>query len=219
MKTPILINETKMNKIVISLIALVLMFGCKNTPKEKKGINNNTEIVKEIILPNYPLWLLNRLALNTTNENLNLTGKQVFTLSRTSTTETAYASVNNIPVTFGNYYRASVLVKKDDLGGFFGLRIIGEYPNRADAIFDLEKGLLKEVIDVGEFFNGEAKIENIDNGWYKCSLSVEVNSNKMKIILGPTSGSNKAITWEGVTNEECGVLIIPSSLVLEELSN
>ena len=36
------------------------------------------------------------------------------------------------------------MVKKDDLGvgGFFGLRIIGDYPNRVDAVFDLENGLL-----------------------------------------------------------------------------
>ena len=209
MKTPAIIKETKMNKIYLTLITLVFVLSCKNTPKEKKGITNNTEAVNEIILPNHPLWQLNRLTLNTTNDNLNQTNKQVFRLSRTSITETAYASVNNIPVVFGNYYRASILVKKDHLGSFFGLRIIGEYPNRADAIFDLEKGLLKEVVDVGEFFNGEAKIEEVDKGWYKCSLTAEVNSNKMKIILGPTSELGKAITWEGATNEKSHVNIIP----------
>ena len=78
---------------------------------------------------------------------------------------------------------------------------------------------MKEVVDVGEFFNGEAKIEDIGEGWFKCSLIAEVNSNKMKIILGPTSGLGKTITWEGATNEKSSVHIIPSSLVLEELNN
>ena len=209
----------KINKIFLVLITITAMLSCKNTHKEKNVITENSVVINEIILPNHPLWLLNRLALNKTNENLKQNNKQVFTLSRTSTTETAYASVNNIPVVFGNHYRASVLVRKSDLlGGFFGLRIIGEYPNRADAVFDLENGLMKEVVDVGEFFNGEAKIEDIGEGWFKCSLIAEVNSNKMKIILGPTSGLGKTITWEGTTNEKCSVYIIPSSLVLEELA-
>lgn len=209
----------KINKIFLVLITITAMLSCKNTHKEKNVITENSVVLNEIILPNHPLWLLNRLALNKTNENLKQNNKQVFTLSRTSTTETAYASVNNIPVVFGNHYRASVLVRKGDLlGGFFGLRIIGEYPNRADAVFDLENGLMKEVVDVGEFFNGEAKIEDIGEGWFKCSLIAEVNSNKMKIILGPTSGLGKTITWEGATNEKSSVHIIPSSLVLEELA-
>ena len=209
-----------MNKILLVFVTITVVFSCKKSHKEKNVITKDAVVTKEIILPNYPLWILNRLALNKTNENLKQSDKQVFTLSRTSTTETSYASVNNIPVVFGNYYRASALVRKDDLlGGFFGLRIIGEYPNRADAVFDLENGLMKEVVDVGEFFNGEAKIEDVGEGWYKCSLSAEVNSNKMKIILGPTSGLGKTITWEGATNEKSSVHIIPSSLVLEELKN
>ena len=208
----------KINEIFLVLTTIIVVFSCKNTHKEKNVITKNAAVTKEIILPNHPLWILNRLALNKTNENLKQSDKQVFTISRTSIAETAYASVNNIPVEIGNYYRASVLVKQDGLGASFGLRIIGEYPNRVDAVFNLEKGLIKGVSDVGEFFNGEAKIEDVGEGWYKCSLSAEVNSNKMKIILGPTSGLGKTITWEGATNEKSSVHIIPSSLVLEELA-
>ena len=210
----------KINEIFLVLITTTVVFSCKNTHKEKNVITKNAVVTKEIILPNHPLWVLNRLTLNKTNENLKQSDKQVFKISRTSTTETAYASVNNIPVEIGNYYRASVLVKQDDLGlgGFFGLRIIGDYPNRVDAVFDLEKGLLKGVADVGEFFKGDAKIEDAGEGWYKCSLIAEVNSNKMKIIFGPTSGFGKTITWEGTTKEKSSVYITPSSLVLEELA-
>ena len=218
MKTRTLINEAKVNKTLLTLIALFFMLGCKNTPKDKKGITNNTEILNKIILPNYPLWLLNRLALNKINENLKQSDKQVFTISRTSTKGNAYASVNNIPVEIGNYYRASVLVKEDSLGASFGLRIIGEYPNRVDAVFNLEKGLIKGVSDAGTFIKVNANIEDSGEGWYKCSLTAEVNSNKIKISLGPTSELSRAITWEGATKEKIGVRIIPSSLTLEELT-
>ena len=161
--------------------------------------------------------MLNRLSLIKTKENLNQTNKQVFSLSRTSTTETAYASANNIPVEIGNYYRASVLVKQDGLGASFGLRIIGEYPNRVDAVFDLEKGLIKGVSDVGTFIKGGAKIEDIGEGWYKCSLTAKTSAEIIKIILGPSSDSNSVITWESANEKIISICIIPSSLSLNEL--
>lgn len=207
-----------MKRAITLTMTLIFVFSCKNKntaySKPIKGVEEQS-----IILPNHPLWVLNRLSLTKVKEGLNQTNKQLFILSRTSTTKTAYASVNNIPVEMGNYYRTSVLVKKDGLGVSFGLRMIGEYPNRVDAVFDLEKGLIKGVSDVGTFIKGAAKIEDMGEGWYKCSLIAEVYSNKMKIILGPTSGFGKTITWEGTTKEKSSVYITPSSLVLEELSN
>jgi hypothetical protein len=212
------INLNNMNRIITLLITLAFIFNCKSEKKkEKDQVSRAVKVSQSIILPNYILWGLNRLTL--VKSELEDSEKPEFLLSRTSTLETAYASVNNIPVESGNYYRASIMVKKDDLGvgGFFGLRIIGDYPNRVDAVFDLENGLLKGVADVGEFFKGDAKIEDVGEGWYKCSLIAEVYSKKMKIILGPTSGFGKTITWEGTTKEKPSVYIIPSSLVLEEL--
>ena len=207
-----------MKRAITLTMTLIFVFSCKNKntaySKPIKGVEEQS-----IILPNHSLWVLNRLSLTKVKEGLNQTNKQLFILSRTSTTKTAYASVNNIPVEMGNYYRTSVLVKKDGLGVSFGLRMIGEYPNRVDAVFDLEKGLIKGVSDVGTFIKGAAKIEDMGEGWYKCSLIAEVYSNKMKIILGPTSGFGKTITWEGTTKEKSSVYITPSSLVLEELSN
>jgi len=211
-----------MNRIITLLITLAFIFNCKGEQKKDKAqVSKTVKVAQSIILPNHSLWSLNRLTLVESEKKLNDSENQEFLLYRTSTFQTAYASVNNIPVESGNYYRASILVKKDDLGvgGFFGLRIIGDYPNRVDAVFDLEKGLLKGVADVGDFFKGNAKIEDAGKGWYKCSLIAEVYSNKLKIILGPTSGFGKTITWEGTTKDKSSVYIIPSSLVLEELSN
>ena len=175
------------------------------------------EDVQIVILPNHPLWRLNRLTLNNTHKDLSDNKETAFTLSRTSTTESAYASVNNIPVKLGNYYRASVLVKQYGLGTSFGLRIIGIYPNRVDAVFDLEKGLLKAVSEVGNFSEGEAEIEDMGKGWYKCSLTAKANADIIKIILGPSSDLNSVTTWESANKESSSVYIIPTSLSLKEL--
>lgn len=209
-----------MKKGTVLITILLFVFSCKNKNTGNLASQpTHSGVTQAIILPNYPLWILNRLALIKINENLKQTDKQVFKLYRTSTTETAYASVNNIPVIFGNIYRASVLVRKDELlAGSFGLRIIGEYPNRVDAVYDLENGILKGVADVGNFSNGDAKIEDVGEGWFKCSLTAKLNADLIKIILGPTSGLGKIITWEGINAEKSSVYIIPSSLVLEELA-
>jgi len=205
-----------MKRAITLTMTLLVVFSCKNKNTAYSKPIEGVEL-QSIILPNYPIWMLNRLSLIKTKENLNQTNKQVFSLSRTSTTETAYASANNIPVEIGNYYRASVLVKQDGLGASFGLRIIGEYPNRVDAVFDLEKGLIKGVSDVGTFIKGGAKIEDIGEGWYKCSLTAKTSAEIIKIILGPSSDSNSVITWESANEKIISICIIPSSLSLNEL--
>ena len=206
-----------MKRAITLTMTLLVLFSCKNKNTAYSKPIEGVEL-QSIILPNYPIWMLNRLSLIKTKENLNQTNKQVFSLSRTSTTETAYASANNIPVEIGNYYRASVLVKQDGLGASFGLRIIGEYPNRVDAVFDLEKGLIKGVSDVGTFIKGGAKIEDIGEGWYKCSLTAKTSAEIIKIILGPSSDSNSVITWESANEKIISICIIPSSLSLNELA-
>ena len=154
-----------MKRAITLTMTLIFVFSCKNKntaySKPIKGVEEQS-----IILPNHPLWVLNRLSLTKVKEDLNQTNKQLFILSRTSTTKTAYASVNNIPVEMGNYYRTSILVKKDGLGVSFGLRIIGEYPNRVDAVFDLEKGLIKGVSDVGTFIKGAVRIPRLRRSEY-----------------------------------------------------
>lgn len=212
------------NKILIFLV-IILNLSCNNETKKNqslKEVDENAkkeEVLKNIVLPNYSFWKLGRLTLEETIDNLKYHDEQVFILSRTSTTETAYALVDNIKAEYGGKYKVSVIVKKASLGNLFGLRIIGEYPNRVDAVFDLKSGLMKEVVEVGDFFNGDAFIEDMDEGWFKCTLKAEVNAEKIKIIFGPTFGLGKTITWEAPTAEKCNNYIIPSSLTLEQIAN
>ena len=203
-----------MKKLFLMLVILI-SFSCKNETKNNTVSKSGDEkVLESIVLPNHPLWLLNTIEMEETDLVYNKA--QVFNLNRTNTTETAYATVNNIDVTYGNNYIVSVIVKQASIGGFFGLRIIGIYPNRVDTVFDLNDGTKKEVVAVGDFFNGNAKIESLADGWYKCSVMCEVNADKIKIILGPTTGLAKAISWEAATQDKCNVYIIPTSLTLEE---
>lgn len=214
-----------MKRMILVLVTLATIIGCKNKTNENKLLEtkekdtNKVEVLNKVILSKYPLWALSRLTLEEVDNDLEYDDKKAFILSRTSTTETAYVSVNNIAVTYGNNYRVSVIVKQATVGNLFGLRIIGEYPNRVDAVFDLKKGLLKEVVNVGDFTNGHGNIEDLGEGWFKCSLIGEVNADIIKIILGPTIGLGKTITWEAPTIDKCNNYIIPTSLTLEEISH
>lgn len=212
-----------MKKIFIVSV-LVITIACKDNTKANKDTEKTeqrTDKLKEfnvsdtLILPNYSLWSLNRLVL--TEDNVSYNGSQAFKLERTSTTETAYASINNIATIYGNKYRVSIIVKQASMGNLFGLRIIGEYPNRVDAVFDIKNSFTKEVIGVGDFISAGASIESLGDGWYKCNVIAEVNAENSKIIIGPTSGLRPTITWEAAIQDKCNVYIIPNSLTLEEL--
>jgi hypothetical protein len=206
-----------MKKGTILITILLFVFSCKNKNTGNLASQpTHSGVAQSIILPNYPLWLLNRLNLD--KETTSYNGDAVFKIERNSNSETAYALVNNLAVSKGQKYRVSILVKQASVGGFFGLRIMGKYPNRIDAVFDVKNGIEKQVIEVGDFSKGSSLIESLEDGWYKCSLIGEVNVAKMKIILGPTNGLSKTITWEAASEEKSNLKIIPASLTLEELS-
>ena len=112
----------------------------------------------------------------------------------------------------------SINLKKGDIGAFFGLRLQGNYPNRVDAVFNLEKGKVEGFSAGGNFENANAIIKSIGNGWYNCSLSGRIMDYNIKTILGPTTGDKKVSSWEGATNINCDAYILPSSLKIEETS-
>ena len=117
----------------------------------------------------------------------------------------------------GERYKTSILVKKVDIGSHFGLRIQGEFPNRLDAIFNLETGMVKEVSVGGNFDNLKATMIPLGSGWYECILFGNIKTNNIKIILGPTSKDKRSKSWEGAATENCEAFFIPSSLKIEEV--
>lgn len=212
-----------------SLVLILLIFtACKNEKKDQENtkpdieatetieVEKEEQVLNELILPSHNLWSFNRLSFEA-DKQISSQG-DVFKLSRTSLEETAYAVVNDIPVIYGSKYRLSVIVKKGDVGHLFGLRAIGEYPNRIDAVFDLKNGFVNDNESSGNFIEGKATITPLEDGWYKCSIISEFDADMIKVIFGPTSGLGKTIAWEAKTNDLCEGYIIPSSLTLEEIS-
>ncbi len=98
---------------------------------------------------------------------------------------------------------------------FLGLRIQGSYPDRVDAIFNLENGNVRGVKKAGGFSNELAFIEALGNGYYKCTLSGNINASEVKILIGSTSIENKVLSWEAKSNNVNGLILIPSTLKLE----
>jgi hypothetical protein len=140
-----------------------------------------------------------------------------YNLSRITSTESAYLSSDLIPVTYASEYKVSIMAKKGDNNSFFGLRITGIYPDRVDAIFDLDEGIVVEYSAAQDFESPMATIEKLSNGWYNCTLSAKVAADQVRIIMGETSKEKNASNWEGKTETMGGIYFLPSSIVLKEL--
>jgi len=179
-----------------------------------EDINIELETVKDIKTPKVPLWINNKIILAKTAKQRNK--RDIYNLTRKNTSSSSYTVINNINVNYGRQYKVSINLKKGDIGAFFGLRLQGNYPNRVDAVFNLEKGKVEGFSAGGNFENANATIKSIGNGWYNCSLSGRIMDYNIKTILGPTTGDKKVSSWEGTTNINCDAYILPSSLKIEE---
>ncbi len=216
-----------MKKLALILLFLI-SFSCKDGNKENVGSENletinkskvdkEPTVLNKLVLPSHNLWSFVRLSFE---ENTSSKERlDAYRVTRTSIDETAYAVVNEIPIIYGSKYRITINAKKGDINHLFGLRAIGEYPHRIDAVFDLKNGLVKDNKSTGDFIEGQATITPLDNGWYKCTLISELDADKVKIIFGPTSGLGKTIAWEAKTKDFCDVYVVPTSLIIEELAD
>ncbi|MEM9679507.1 MAG: hypothetical protein AAF901_04220, partial [Bacteroidota bacterium] len=169
-----------------------------------------------IEIPEFSRWRLNQTTAEMLSDSFE--GKKATKLSRKSTTASSFNVVSDITTSFGEQYEASIIVKKTKKG-FFGLRIQGGYPNRVDAVFDLENGTLKGVKKAGDFENEKASIKNLGNGWYRCSLSGKINASDVRVVLGATSEKTNVLSWESATDNLCNVIIIPESLNVKQVVN
>lgn len=209
------------------LIAMVFIsFSCENKKKNnqrlastedtRNSIEKDYEVVESLILPGKNLWIFNRISFEKRNKNED--GKQSYNIARTSIDQTAYTMVPDIPINYGSKYRLNLIAKRGINGHFLGLRAVGQYPNRIDAVFDLKNGIVKEIISSGEFVKGNASITSIGNGWFNCSIISELDTESVKLIFGPTHELLRTEAWESKTTESLDIEIIPESLTLEEIS-
>lgn len=171
-------------------------------------------------MPSYNLWGLKNSRIELSDKHLYDEGSLVFSVMRLSNEESAFVFIKGIPIYHGERYGISIMVKKTiSPKSAFGLRIVGNYPNRADATFNLATGNISGVSDYGEVFNAKANVQDFEDEWFKFSLSAVVNSSSAQIIFGPTSDLMKTQSWESSISQKDSVFIIPSSLKLELLKD
>lgn len=182
----------------------------------EEDINIPDVVVKSLKVIDAANWINNNTILSNTKTKNN--NRDIYNLSRVDVSANAYTVIPNNKVNYGQVYKTSILVRKGNQGAYFGLRIQGDYPNRVDAVFDLEEGQVKGQSIGGNFENVKATIKPIGKDWFLCTLVGKINTNNVRIILGPTTGQKNSEAWEGLTNENCDVFIIPSSLLIEETS-
>jgi len=210
-----------MKKVFFALI-IITALACKNDKKETDKAIEPIEITKKEVLtsikfPAYPGW--GKVGIEITEIPEMFSNQKVYELARVSkTSKSSFAHTQNIPVNYASIYRASIIVKKGKASNLFGLRISGAYPDRVDAVFNLENGTVKGVVKGRDFENESANIEPLGNDWYKCSVTAEVAADEVKIIFGPTTRAMSVNGWEGKTNIDCNSYILPLSLALEEIS-
>ncbi|WP_152535384.1 hypothetical protein [Bradyrhizobium sp. Ai1a-2] len=119
-------------------------------------------------------------------------------VARTSTAANCYFQSNiAVTATAGATYTVSRYVKKSTVDGFFGLRIQGTYPVRADAVFNLNNGTIVGTA-VTTFSGQSATITPLANGWYFVTLTatLDAGTTAIRVVNGPASGSSVS-SWEG----------------------
>ena len=181
-----------------------------------KDIKTERNYIEEVEIPDVKTWINNNNIL--TQSNSKRKNKDVYNLSRDNISANAYTVITNNKLNYGRTYSTSIIAKKGKTNNLLGFRTQGEYPNRVDAIFDLDKGVVKDQSIGGNFKDVNATIKSLGNDWYLCTLSGKIMSSNVKIILGPTISEIDTGAWEGLTNKDCDIFIIPSSLSIEESS-
>lgn len=181
--------------------------------------NKNSQDESFILAPelvNINKWIKVRTLLTSADLDYD-TNITCFRASRNTIVENAYVHAYKGKINSNRKHETSIVAKKGILGNRIGLRISGKFPNRADAVFDLQNGKLIGATTRGGFQNEFAEIQQLGDGWFKCILSAKSNSDDIKIIFGPTDSSRKVNDWEGPTETLNDVLVVPSSLTVKPL--
>ncbi len=199
----------------VLLDTIISIFDIKKNIINPK-INNEKEALKApetktVSSDNVIGWDRVRTTLGKLNVKYDL-NQEVYRISRNTNTENSYINIANNDTDINENYSVSIIAKKGNIDNYLGMRISGNYPNRVDAVFNLEKGIVKGISKGGDFDNQEAKIEALNDGWYKCTLYGRVSKEGIIIILGPTDKSREISTWEGVTKDNNDILVVPNSL-------
>lgn len=209
-------------KKILLVLTVMTIFACKKDKKETESATEpiapiKKELLTSVKFPAYPGW--GKVGVDIIETEEMYLSEKTFVISRSDQdSKSSYAHTQKIPVEYANVYKASIKVKKGMLGNLFGIRIAGDYPDRVDAVFNLEEGTVIGVQKTRDFENESANIEHLGDGWYECSVRAEVVADYVAIYLGPTKGKDQAKAWTVRTVDKCDAYMIPSSLKLEKVS-
>ena len=177
-------------------------------------VEENAE-AKSFIIPDIKTWRKNNINLSKANVKRNAI--DAFKIERISANKPAYAVIRDIPSNYGKAVQAIIIVKKGAVGNHFGLKLQGQYPDRADAVFNLSNGTLKGVKKAGGFENESATIKSLGNGWFELKITAKVNTTDVKLIFGPTDNTKSILQWEGSTNNKSNSYIDVSSISVKQI--
>lgn len=214
-----------MKKLLLTLL-VIISFSCKNEKKteisSEEITNKNTkpnEVLEPVLLSD-DVTTYRKIGVDISEVNEMFLDQNAHLLSRNKDDfKSSYVSTKKVGVKYAEVYKASIIAKKGSVGNLFGMRIAGNYPDRVDAVFNLENGTVKGVEKSRDFENENANIEDLGNGWFKCSVSAEVSADEVMLFMGPTIGNRKANAWTFKTDDACSVKVITSSLTLERIKN
>ena len=198
----------------------MIMCSCKNETKKEKYVGpqilEKKEELSQTVLDTLNLSKLNKWNLENINvDSTTQLGESIFKRIKTDTP--AWVMTNIFDIIKGSNHRVTIYVKRNSNSNL-GLRLTGIYPNRADAVFDLDEGKLIGTSSIGDFDNESATIQLVDKEWYKCTLTSEVFSEKLGVIFGPTTNENNISNWLSGSPTQNEVKVLIDSILLEEIS-
>lgn len=175
--------------------------------------SKETTVSNSLKVPGFANWKNNNIAFNKAGKQYK--GNPVYKIERATSGKPSFVSVRDIKIAYGNPVEATILVQKGEIGNYFGVRLQGQYPTRADAVFNLETGKLKGVKKVGDFEQPSATIKPLGNDWFELKIKVIANTDDVKFIFGPTNKNTKVLNWEKPSQEKSNSYIDISSLKIE----
>jgi len=218
-------------KIIISML-FISIIGCKEE-KAKKSIEDSTEVTEitetaekvigEISISGKDNWEFRGIKMTITDDNF--MNQEAYKLEVIDHVETfTFVAINNIKIAYtGGRYRINMVVKPNKENNNFGIRIQEVYPYRFDAVFDLDKGEIRDTFKEGDFVENEkVLIEPIGQGWYKCIIDADIYSSYFRLCFGPTNvPKGQTGTWEAesLNDKNREILMVPNSIKIEELEN
>ncbi|WP_353777094.1 hypothetical protein [Winogradskyella sp. 3972H.M.0a.05] len=165
------------------------------------------------VINNLKTWELKNVTLAKNKQKYK--NDEIYLIKRSDDDAPAFIRKSSISINNGGEHEISIVAKKAS-GDVLGFRIQGVYPNRVDALFNLETGKVIDTFKQGYFEGFNPSIEPLGAGWYKCTMKVKINTNKVSVIFGTTLKEKQVSGWEGALSNTGDVFIVPKTLTINE---